>query len=47
MQKKNPTKAILIVVGSYSNEVINIIKNQFCTNIKIAVIKNNNLEIIL
>ncbi|MCK9597167.1 methyltransferase domain-containing protein [Candidatus Pacearchaeota archaeon] len=45
--KKNPTKAILIVVGSYSNEVINIIKNQFCTNIKIAVIKNNNLEIIL
>lgn len=42
--RANPVNAIIVMAGSYSEEVIKIIKKNFDTNIHIAILKNSKLE---
>lgn len=44
--KMNPVESIIVIAGSYSDEVANIIKREFDKNIKVAILKDFGLEVV-
>lgn len=45
--RADPVAAIIIIAGSFSDEVSKIIKNQFDSKIQISILRNHGLEIIM
>ena len=44
--RNNPTSAIIIMAGSYSSEIVDIVKSFNLPKLNIAVVEGNNLKII-
>ena len=44
--RQSPTSAIIVIAGSYSDEVVKIIKKYDLGNLKIAILKDSGLEIV-
>ena len=41
---KNPVDAIIIMAGSYSDEIDKIIKNKYGTSVEVGILNNNHIE---
>ena len=41
----DPVRAVIVVAGSYGEEVINLIKKNYKLNMKVAVFNDNELKI--
>ncbi|MEA3493987.1 MAG: methyltransferase domain-containing protein [Candidatus Margulisiibacteriota bacterium] len=44
--RSNPVDAIIVIAASYSDEVAKIIQQKYAANIKVAILRDNGLEII-
>lgn len=44
MLDKNPVDAIIIMAGSYSDEIAGIIKNKYGNSVKVGILNNNHIK---